>query len=83
MEGKQIGAVINFFEKPMVAAIMLTDTLKLGDTIRVVGGDKDFTEVISSIQISGKNVEKAGAGDGVGIKISEKVGKGYRVYLVE
>ena len=82
MEGKQIGKVVNFFEKPMVVAIELTDNLKLGDTIRIVGGDSDFTEVVSSIQIQGKNVESAKTGEGVGIKISEKVGKGYKVFLV-
>jgi U32 family peptidase len=81
MEGKQIGTVINFYEKIMVAAIQLTGKLKLGDTIRIVGGDTDFTEVVDSMQIDGKNVESAKAGQGIGIKISDKVRKGYRVFL--
>ncbi|MHA1693805.1 MAG: hypothetical protein ACTSUG_00980 [Candidatus Helarchaeota archaeon] len=83
MEGKQIGTVINFFEKPMVVAIELLDELKLGDTIRIVGGDVDFTEVVDSMQINGKNIEKAEKGQGVGIKVSEKARKGYKVYKVE
>lgn len=83
MEGKQIGAVINFFEKPMVVAVQLTEPLKLGSTIRIIGGDKDFTEVVDAMQIEGKFVDSAKAGDGVGIKISEKVGKGYKVFLVK
>lgn len=82
MEGKQIGEVFNYFEHVGVIAINLTAPLKLGDTIRIVGGDKDFTEVISSMQIEGKNVEKAKKGDSVGIKISEKVHKGYKVYKI-
>jgi U32 family peptidase len=80
MEGKEIGKIFHYFEKIGVAAIELTDTLKLGDTIRIVGGESDFTEVVSSMQIEGKNVEKAKAGQGVGIKLSEKVHKGYKVY---
>lgn len=81
MEGKQIGTVINFFEKPMVVAIQLTDKLKLGDTIRIVGGEEtDFTEVVDSMQIDGKNVSSAKKGDGVGVKISERVRKGYKVF---
>lgn len=83
MEGKQIGTVINFFEHVGVAAIQLTGSLKLGNTIRIVGGDADFTEVVDSMQVDGKGVDSAKKGDGVGVKISEKVRKGYKVYLVK
>ncbi len=82
MEGKQIGEVFNYFEKVGVIAVKLTAPLKVGDTIRIVGGDKDFTEVVDSMQIEGKNIEKAKKGDSVGIKISDKVHKGYKVYKV-
>ncbi len=83
MQGKQIGVVLNYFEHVGVAAIELTDDLKLGDTIRIVGGDIDVTEVVSSMQIHGKNVESAKKGDEIGIKVSEKVRKGYKVYKVK
>ncbi len=83
MEGKEIGRVFNFFEKVGVIAIELTDSLKLGDTIRIVGGDADFTEVIDSMQIEGENVEKAKKGDRIGIKISEKAHKGYKVFKIQ
>ena len=83
MKSKQIGIVVNFFEHVGVAAIKLAGKLKLGDTIRIVGGNIDFTEVIDSIQIEGKNVKSGKKGDGVGVKISEKVRKGYKVYLVK
>lgn len=82
MEGKQIGEVFNFFEKVSVIAIKLTDSLKLGDTIRIVGGEHDFTEVVDSMQIEGKNVQSAKKGNSVGIKVSEKVHKGAKVFKV-
>jgi len=82
MEGKEIGRVFNYFEHVGVIAIELSGSLKLGDTIRIVGGDSDFTEVVDSMQIEGKNVEKAKKGDRVGIKVSEKVHKGYKVFKV-
>lgn len=82
MEGKQIGEVFNYFERVGVIAIKLTDSLKLGDTIRIVGGENDFTQVIDSMQVEGKNVEKAKKGDSIGIKVNEKCHKGYRVYKV-
>jgi len=83
MEGKQIGVVSNYFEHVGVAAIKLTAGLKLGDTVRIVGGDKDFTEVVDSMQVEGKNVDFAKKGEGVGIKISDIARKGYKVFLVK
>ncbi len=83
MEGDLIGEVFNYFDKIGVAAIRLKKGLKLGDTIRIIGGDKDFTDVISSIQIDGKGVESAGSGDEIGLKVSEDVNKGFKVYLVK
>lgn len=82
MEGKQIGTVFNYFENIGVVAIELAGNIKLGDTLRFVGGDTDFIEVVDSIQINGKNLESAKKGDKIGMKISEKVRKGYKVYRV-
>jgi putative protease len=82
MEGKQIGSVFNYFEHVGVAAVELTGSIKLGDTLRFVGGETDFTEVVDSIQIDKNKVQSAKKGDQVGIKVSERVHKGYRVYKV-
>ncbi|MFA5174247.1 MAG: hypothetical protein WC438_03630 [Candidatus Pacearchaeota archaeon] len=83
MEGKLIGEVSNFFEHVSVAAIKLTGNVKLGATIRIVGGDKDFTEIVDSMQLQHKNVTSAKKGDEIGIRISDKARKGYKVYLVK
>jgi len=82
MEGKLIGEVFNYFEKIGVIAIKLAAPLKTGDSIRIVGGEEDFTEVVDSMQIDGKNISSAKKGDDVGIKISGKARKGYKVYKV-
>jgi putative protease len=83
MEGIEVGRVFNFFEKIMVAAIEISSNIKLGNTLRFVGAEHDFTEVVDSIQVDGKNVESAKKGDKVGIKIGEKINKGAKVYRVE
>lgn len=83
MEGTKIGRVFNYFEKAGVAAVELSDKIKLGDTVRIVGGDSDFTQIVDSMQIDGKFVESAKAGDRIGIKVCDKVHKGsiaYKVY---
>ena len=82
VKDKQIGIVSNYFDHVSVAAIKLTSALKVGDTIKIVGGESNFTEVVKSMQIQKEKVEKAKKGDEIGVKISEKTRKGYKVYLV-
>jgi len=82
MAEKQIGVVSNYFEHVNAAAIKLDDELKVGDKIRVKGGEKDFEQEVESMQINHEAVEKAGKGDEVGIIVKEKVRKGYKVYKV-
>jgi len=81
-EGKLIGKVTHYFSKIGVAVIELSDTLKVGDTIRIVGGITDFTQTIDSMEIEHKKVEEAKKGDSIGLKVSQKVREGYKVYKV-
>ena len=81
-EGKLIGKVTHYFSKIGVAVIELSDTLKVGDTIRIVGGETDFNQVIESMEIEHQKVETAKAGDSVGLKVSQKVRDGYKVYKI-
>jgi len=41
-EGKLIGKITHYFGHIGVAVLELTDALKVGDTIRIVGGETDF-----------------------------------------
>jgi len=77
---KQIGVVSNYFDHISVAAIKLTGGLKVGDTIRITGGEVDFKQSVGSMQIHHDKVSTAKKGDEIGIKIKEKVRKGYKVY---
>jgi len=81
-EGKLIGEVSHYFSKIGVAIIDLSDSLKIGDTIRVAGGEADFTQAVESMQAEHQNIEEAKAGDSIGIKMSQKVKEGYKIYKV-
>ena len=82
MAEKQIGTVSNFFDHVKVAAVKLEAPLKVGDALRFVGGETDFEQPVKSMQIQHEKVEKAKKGDEIGIKVKEKVRKGYRVFKV-
>ena len=80
-EGKLIGKVTHHFGHIGVAVIELTDSLQVGDTIRIVGGiDTDFTQKVESIEIEHEKTKKAKKGDVIGLKVKEKVREGYKVY---
>ncbi len=79
-EGKLIGEVSHYFGKISVAVIKITDTLKVGDKIRIVGGETDFNQIIESMEVDHKKIEQAKSGDSVGLKVNEKVREGYKVY---
>jgi len=81
-EGKLIGKIAHYFSKIGVGVIELSDTLKVGDTIRIVGGETDFTQTVESMEIEHKKVNEAKAGDSIGLKVSQKVREGYKVYKV-
>ncbi len=83
MEEKKIGEVIKYFGKIGVAAIRLSDgSLKVGETIHIVGHTTDVTQAIDSMQIENKSVQEAGPGADIGIKIKDRVRENDVVYKV-
>lgn len=83
IEGKQIGKITHYFGKIGVAVIELEDTLKVGDTIRIVGGETDFKQTVDSMEVEHKKVNEANRGEAVGLKVIQKVREGYKVYKTE
>ncbi|MEK6848161.1 MAG: translation elongation factor-like protein [Nanoarchaeota archaeon] len=80
MAEKEIGEIENFFAHVNAAAIKLKAPLKVGDKIRVEGGNVSFEQSVESIQINRQEVQEAKKGDEIGIIVAEKVRKGYKVY---
>jgi putative protease len=82
MPEQSIGKVSKYFAKPMVAAIELTSTLKVGDTIHIRGASTDMTLTVGSMQIDRANVELADAGASIGVKVPDRARSGDEVFLV-
>ena len=83
VEGKLIGKITHYFGNIEVAVIELSDTLKVEDTIRIIGGeDTDFTQSVGSMEMEHEKVETAKKGQSVGLKVDQKVREGYQVYKV-
>jgi U32 family peptidase len=82
MADKIIGTVSNFFDHVKAAAVKLEGTLKVGDKIKVTGGENEFEQEIKSMQIERKDVKSAKKGDEVGIIFKDKARKGYKVFKI-
>ena len=79
---EQIGSIGNYYSKISVAVIDLTGGIAVGDTIRIKGATTDFRQKVDSIQIEHANVQNAGPGQSIGLKVVDKVRKGDLVYKV-
>lgn len=77
-----VGVVERFFSKLNVAAIRLSGGLKVGDMIEIDNSYGPVQTIVVSMQIDRKDVEKASAGDSIGIKVDEIVERGSKVYLL-
>jgi translation elongation factor EF-1alpha len=82
VEKKEIGKISHYFGGPQVAALTLTDTLKVGDRIAIQGHTTDFEMVIRSMQIEHESVQEAKEGDSVGIKVPERAREHDTVYKI-
>ncbi len=82
MPEELIGVVMDFFARPVVAGIDLSATLEAGDRIHIKGHTTDLELTVESMQINNVNVQEAKAGDSVGIKVSDRVRGGDKVYKV-
>jgi len=82
MPEKEIGIITDFFARPVVAAVELSGELKVGDKIRIHGHTTDMELIVASMQIHNQDVTAAKAGDAVGLKVTDKVRHGDKVYKV-
>ncbi len=77
MAEEKIGEVMKFFSKPSVAAVKITSgELRVGDRVKFYGHTTDFEDTIASMEIDNNHIEKATAGDYIGIKVSGRVRPG-------
>ena len=74
MEEEEVGVVVKYFARVGVAAVNIEKgELEVGDTIHIKGHTTDFKQIVESMQIENKPVDKAKPGDAVGIKVKDRV----------
>jgi len=79
-ERKEIGRITHYFPKIGVAVVELSDTIQVGDKILIKGYTTEFEQTVESMQIEHKNIQSAGAGQSIGLKVVQRVRENDRVY---
>lgn len=79
----QIGKVTHYYDKIGVAVVEVkSQPLKIGDTVKISGHDKEFTQKIVSLQVEHKQVKEVPVGESCGVKVDQAVKPGDVLYLV-
>jgi len=78
----EVGRVTHYYSRIGVAVIELKAPLAIGDKILIRGSTTNFEQTVESMQIQHKNIERAEAGQAVGLKVLERVRPKDIVYKV-
>ncbi len=82
MDDIQIGKILHYYDKIGVAVVeVMNKPLKVGDTIKISGHDKEFTQVVSSLQVEHKQITELKPGETAGMKVDQAVHEGDVIYL--
>ena len=79
-EKKEIGRITRFFPKISVAVVELKESLSVGDKIWIKGSTTSFEQTVDSMQIEHQNIQRAEAGQSIGLKVKEKVRENDHIY---
>ena len=79
---QEVGKVSHYYGHVGVMAVDLTEAIHVGDTLHVRGHSEDFTLTVDSMQIEHEEVAEGKAGDSVGIRVTQKVHPGDRVFRI-
>jgi putative protease len=82
MADKKIGTITHFFDKISVGIIKLDGKLKVGDKVRIEGGQTSFEQEVTEIQLEHASIPEGKKGQEVGIKVNDKVREGNKVFLL-
>ena len=80
---ERVGVVTHYFGHLSVAAIRIeTGSLRVGDSIHILGHTSDFRQRVDSMQIEHQPVTEAGKRQEIGIKVTEHARENDDVYKV-
>ena len=83
MADQEIGKVVHYFDKAMVAVVKLTKGVKTGDPLKFVKGDDEFELTADSMQLNHEPISKGKKGEEIAIKVPSPTKEGATVFKVK
>ena len=77
-----IGTVLHYYSHLNVAVLQLTERMKVGETIHILGHTTDFTQVVASMEVDHHRVVVVEPGEDVALKVVEPVREHDTIYRV-
>jgi putative protease len=77
-----IGHVTHYYNHIGVAVLKLSNQLKVGDAIHILGHTSDFDQFVSSLEIRHHKILTGKPGDDVALRVDEAVREKDEVYRV-
>ena len=78
----KVGRITHYYNKISVAVVEVLGTMAVGDKIKITNCDKEFEQVIESMQVEHEKVETAKKGETIGLKVDQPVKKGDEIFKV-
>jgi len=78
----RVGVVTHYFGHLSVAAVRLEGSLRVGDTVRILGHTSDFRQRVDSMQLEHQPVSEAAGGQEIGLRVIEHAREHDVVYKV-
>ena len=79
----KVGQVTHYFSRISVAVLDLSNPLRVGDLINIVGDITDFQQAVTSMQVNYEDVEEGKPGQKVAVKVASRVRQGDVIYQSE
>lgn len=79
---KEVGIVTHYFTKIGVAVVELSEAISAGNQILIKGITTNVEQTVNSMQIEHVTVERAEAGQSIGLKMDDRVREGDTVYKI-
>ena len=78
----EVGRVTHFYPKISVAIVELKAPLSIGDKILIKGATTNFEQKVESMQIEHKDIERAEAGQIIGLKVNQRARENDKIYKI-
>lgn len=77
---RAVGTVTHYYSHLSVAAVSLTDPLRVGERIHIVGHTTDLEQTVDSMEVDHAKVDTAGPGDDVALAVTDHVREHDRIF---